>query len=220
MFSRITSQRVLNMTTGEQRWFDNIKKAFFDNDRAFTEGRASDRGLEELCKAIDTAQKLRRSLRGEDCSNKNNKAKFVEFVNLEVPDPSRGGMEVELTDARDGKVKTYSFAELVYDIRCMIHENENLNAAEAPNYHILLDWENAPRWTSTTNRPPPWTPYGGTIADGRLALNAHFVWGRVREILAKFITGIDSMITLEREGRFSMTIEPPLGSVRPAPRQR
>ncbi len=64
---------------------------------------------------------------------RDNKKRFLEFLNLELPSPESGGLLVHLVDARSGKAVAYSFAELVYDIRCMIHENENLNAAEAPN---------------------------------------------------------------------------------------
>jgi hypothetical protein len=229
MFSGITPERLLNMTDQEQRWFDNVKKAFHENDRAYTEGRLANRGLEEACKAIDTAKTLRRSLRGEGTTTNNNKAKFVEFLNLEVPDPTCGGMQIQLIDSRRGQPVTYSFAELVYAIRCMIHEGENLNAAEGVDYHILLDWGNAPKWAPTAAGPVsgtiqdpsmtwalPRAAYAGAVSDGRLLLNGHFVWGRVREILAKFITGIDGMISFSQGGSFSIGIDPPLGSVRPA----
>jgi hypothetical protein len=209
MFADITPDRLLTMSEQELRWFDNVKKAFYESDRAYIEGRAHDHCFPEFCKAIDTAKTLRRSLCGEDMSPRDNKKRFVEFLNFELPSPESGGLQVHLVDARSGSSVTYSFAELVYDIRCMVHENENLNAAEAPNYHILLDWSQ---------------PHGyrfGSIVDGRLTCNGHMVWGRLREILAKFITGIDEMIAHARmvagdqEGSFSITIAPPLGSVRP-----
>jgi hypothetical protein len=110
----------------------------------------------------------------------------------------------------------------------MIHEGENLNAAERVDYHILLDWGNAPAWApagagpvSGTIQDPSlaWTPprsaYAGTVTGGRPTLNGHFLWGRVREILAKFVTGIDGMISLAKGKCFSITIQPALGSVRP-----
>jgi hypothetical protein len=203
MFSGIAPERFLKLTEQEQRWFDNVKKAFHENDRAYAEGQLADRGLEEACKAIDTAKTLRRSLRGEDTSTAHNKAKFVEFLNLEVPDAASGGMQVQLVDSRDGRRKTYSFADLVYAIRCMIHEGENLNAAEKVDYHILLDWSD------------PHSAYWGKVSDGRLVLNGHRVWERVREILSKFVTGIIGMIAHAKGEPFSVTIQPPLGSVRP-----
>jgi hypothetical protein len=209
MFADITPERLFAMSEQERRWFDNVKKAFCETDLAYTEGRAPDACLPELCKAIDTAKTLRRSLRGEDASSRDNKKRFVEFLNFELPSPDSGGFQVHLVDARSGRPVSYSFAELVYDIRCMVHENENLNAAEAPNYHILLDWSQ------------PQGFYFGSIADGRLTCNGHMVWLRLRQIMAKFITYIDGMIAAARmiagdqEGSFSITISPPLGSVRP-----
>lgn len=208
MFSGIMPGRLLKMSEQELRWFDNVKKAFYESDRAYTEGRAHDICMPELCKAIDTAKTLLRSLRGENASSRDdNKKRFVEFLNLELPSPESGGLQVSLVHARTGETKSYSFAGLVYDIRCMVHENENLNAAEAPDYHILLDWSQ-PRG------------YFGSVTDGRLTCNGHMLWERLRQILAKFVTGIDGMIAIariqngEREGTFSITSEPPLGSVR------
>ncbi|MBX9626250.1 MAG: hypothetical protein K2X82_20795 [Gemmataceae bacterium] len=209
MFAGIEPDKLLAMSEQELRWFDNVKKAFHESDLAYTDGRAQDRCLPELCSAVDTAKLLRRSLRGDDTSPRENKKRFVEFLNLELPSPESGGFQVSLTDARSGRPETYSFAELVYDIRCMIHENENLNAAEAPNYHILLDW---------SSRDPACF---GSVANGRLTCNAHLVWQRLRQILAKFITGIDGMVAYARmiasghRESFSITISPPLGSVRP-----
>jgi hypothetical protein len=217
MFAEITPDRLLAMSEQELRWFDNVKKAFHESDIAYTEGRAQDRCFPELCKAVDTGKTLRRALRGEDVSPRDNKKRFVEFLNFELPSPKSGRpVQVHLVDARtgrpvqvhlvhahSGRPVTYSFAELVYDIRCMVHENENLNAAEAPNYHILLDWSQ------------PHGGFFGSIAAGRLTCNGHMVWRRLREILAKFITGIDGMISWATKRSFSITGAPPLGSVRP-----
>lgn len=204
MFADITPERLLAMSEQEIRWFENLKKAFYESDLAYSGGRAPDGCMPELCKAVDTAKTLRRSLCGEDTSSRDNKKRFVEFLNFELPPPESGGFQVNLVDARSSRPVSYSFAELVYDIRCMVHENENLNAAETPNYHILLDWSR------------PRGDCFGSIADGRLTCNGHMVWQRLREIMAKFITGIDGTIAYAREGSFSITIEPPLGSVRPS----
>ena len=208
MFSSITPGRLLTMSEQELRRFDNLKKAFYESDRAYVDGRAHDQCFPEMCKAVDTAKTLRRSLRGEDCSARENRSRYIEFLNLELPPPESGGFQVQLVDSRTGRLMTYSFAQLVYDIRCMVHENENLNAAEMPNYHILLDWSQ------------PHTIYFGSIVDGRLACNGHMIWDRLRQILAKFITGIDGMISHaktaagEHDGSFSITVTPPLGSIR------
>ena len=210
MFAEITPDRLLKMSEQEHRWLDNVKKAFYESDVAYTESYAADRCMPEMCKAVDTAKTLRRSLCGEDTTPRDHKKRFVEFLNLELPSPESGGLKVHLIDARSGKQLIYSYAELVYDIRCMIHENENLNIAESPNYHIVIDWSQ------------PHGLYFGSIGDGRIKCNGHMVWLRLREIMSKFITGIDGMIKFakivagDQEGSFSITISPPLGSVRPA----
>ena len=55
------------------------------------------------------------------------------------------------------------------------------------------------------------------INSGRITINGHFIWGRLREVMAKFVTGIDAMVALAKGAdRFSITIHPPLGSVRPS----
>jgi hypothetical protein len=203
MFAGITPERLVEMTEQEGRWFENIKKAFYESDRAYAEGRPQDTCFPELCKAVDTAKTLRRSLRGDDVSFKDNRRRFLEFLNCELPSPDTGGLRVDLVDSSTADEISCSFAELVYDIRCKVHENENLNAAEAPNYHILIDW--TPRECN----------FFGFVSAGRLTCNGHSVWRRLREILAKFITGIDGMISFATNRSFSITCAPPLGSVRP-----
>lgn len=81
MFADITLDRLLAMSEQELRWFENVKKAFYESDRAYAEGRPQDHCFPELCKAVDTAKTLRRSLRNEDTSCRDNKKRFVEFLN-------------------------------------------------------------------------------------------------------------------------------------------
>ncbi len=230
MFSGIPQERFGRLTAQEERLLDNVKKAFRDSDVLYQDGRPED-CMEPMCKAIDTAKTLRRSLRGEDTSSTQNKARFTEFIDLEVPAPGRGGLQVTLLDTRIGQARDYSFSGLVYAIRCMVHENENLNAAERPDYHILLDWGQVPTWPTaavgpvsgsvqdlslrtSTARPPG---IAGVINSGQITINGHFIWGRLREVMAKFVTGIDAMIALAKGAdRFSISIHPPLGSVRPS----
>lgn len=230
MFSGIAEERFGQLTALEERLLENVKKAFRDSDQLYRGGRAED-CLEPMCRAIDAAKTLRRSLRSEDTSSTENRRRFTEFINLEVPAPDRGGLQVTLLDARTGQSRDFSFSGLVYAIRCMVHENENLNAAERPDYHILLDWGQTPRWT-----PPAAGPVSGTVQDlslsasiacppgvagvinnGRITINGHFIWARLREVMAKFVTGIDAMVALAKGAdMFSITIHPPLGSVRPS----
>jgi hypothetical protein len=57
----------------------------------------------------------------------------------------------------------------------------------------------------------------GVIRDGRITLHGPLVWGRLREVMAKFITSIDMMIAYANGAdRLSVTSRPPLGSVRPS----
>ncbi|HEX4071319.1 MAG TPA: hypothetical protein VHX68_09120 [Planctomycetaceae bacterium] len=205
MFSGISGARVLGMSDLERRWFHNVKRAFAEADQAILSAKPQDHCMEELCKAVDTAKTLRRSLRDEAPSQFGNKHGFVEFLNLEIPAPLDTKGRINLVDARTGKPVSYSIAELVYAIRCMIHENENLNAAEQPDYHVQLDWE-INQYTL------------GTIQHGTVVLNARFIAGRVREILAKFITGLDGMIAIAEGRDFAITIRPPLGSIGPGVR--
>ena len=204
MFDDISTERILAMTPQELRWLENVKKAFYLSDLAYQSGLPQDDCLSELFKAIDTAKTLRRSLLGQDVSPRDNKRRFVEFIHTSVPKPENGGFSLQLLDARSGKANTYSFGELAYDIRCMVHENENLDAAEQPNYHILIDWD-----------PPSRSNFFGTRANGRLVCSGHLLWERLREVIAMFITGIEASIHFARDGVFDMTCSPALGTIRP-----
>jgi hypothetical protein len=210
MFSGIDEGRFGRLTAQEERLLDNVRKAFCDSDALYTRGRPQD-AMEPMCRAIDTAKTLRRSLRGEDTSPAHNGPRFREFLALEIPAARPGAMPLYLEDARTGEVRQYSYADLVYAIRCMTHENENLHAAEETDYHILLEWGLGPN-------PPLWFQQGlaGVTSNGRIILNGHDIWRRLRELMAKFITGIDAMIAFANGAdRFSMGIDPPLGSIRP-----
>jgi hypothetical protein len=211
MFSGIAEERFRQLTAQEERLLDNVKKAFRDSDAHYAGGRVED-CMEPMCRAIDAAKTLRRSLRGEDTSPRQNEQRFKEFLALEIPAARPGALPVHLVDARTGKTKQYSYADLVYKIRCMVHENENLNAAERPDYHILLEWGRG-------QSPPDWFRQGlmGVIRDGRITLNGPDVWGRLREAMAKFITGIDMMIAfVNGANSFSISCRPQLGSIRPS----
>lgn len=208
MFDGIDEGRVLNMTAGEKRWLDNTKKAFHESDRALQSGTPEDRCLEELFKAVDTAKTLRRSLRGEPVSHRENKNRFIEFLGLEIPMARPGQSKFELRQTESGKLQEFTFGEIVYAIRCMVHENENLNAAEIVDYHILLDW---------SVRNPA---FFAVVKDGKFVCNGFFLWNRLREVLSKFITAIEATITFDQDGSFSMTIRPEVGSIRPQRQKR
>ncbi|QDV52140.1 hypothetical protein [Gimesia fumaroli] len=200
MFDGIVYARADAMSDQERRWFDNIKKAIFESDKAFTDGNKEDYCFEALCKGIDTAKTLRLSLRGDDCSTTNNKKRFTEFLDLDIP-----GFKSDITlfDHRQEKNVSYSFSSMIYAIRCMIHENENLNAAEQPDYHILLDW----------NFKAPEQALGIYKGD-QITLNARSIWLRLREVLVKFTQGIEAMIAIEN-GRGCSMGPAPYNSIRP-----
>ena len=204
MFTGITGRRVVEMTAQETRWLENVRKAFYASDQAICARTPQEACLESLVKAIDIAKTLRRSLRGESVDHYENRKRFTHFLELEVPAPDAGGLEVELTDCRTDRPTKYSFAELVYAIRCIrVHENENLDAAEWTGYHITVEWQ----------RFPP--NVIGEVKDRSFTVNGHRLVRRLREVLAKFITGIDALEKIERRESFEITCKPPLGSIRP-----
>jgi hypothetical protein len=44
--------------------------------------------------------------------------------------------------------------------------------------------------------------------------NGYFLWNRLREVLAKFITGIEAPLSISQTDRFQVTIRPAIGSVK------
>jgi len=209
MFDGFDGKRVATMTDQERRWFDNVKKAFYESDHALKSGTPEDRCIEELFKAVDTAKTLRRSLRGDDTSHRDNKKRFIEFLGLEIPMARPGGSEFELRETESGQLRKFTFGEIVYAIRCKIHENENLNVAEGVDYHVLLDW----------SIPQP--AVFAHVLDGQFVCNGYFLWNRLREVLSKFITCLDAMIAIANDAStFSITIRPEIGSVIPDKKRR
>lgn len=206
MIDGVADDRFTTMTETERRWLDNVKKAIYASDRAYLSDEKADRCFPELCNAVDTAKTLQRSLRGQDTSAKDNKRRFIEFLDSGIPTPVDGGYQSgELVDARNGKTVAYGFGELIYAIRCMVHENENLNAAERPQYHIQLDW----------TEPAQNHIIARQYADEKLVLNAELAFWRLRQHIAQFVTSIDSAIAILERGQFDITISPPLGSIKP-----
>lgn len=209
MLTGINEDRLLAMTVEEKRLLDNIKKALYQSDTAMQSGSPEDAALPELFKAIDTAKTLRGMLRGERVSHANNKRQFIDFLSLEIPLAASGSDTWELK-LEDGSVRSYGFGDIVYSIRCMIHQNENLNAAEDVDYHVLVNWEEG---------------HPHCIAEqigGRLVVYGTVLWRRLREVIAKFITGIEGLISFLTEGTFDITCRPSAGSILPSrnPRTR
>lgn len=213
MFSGIADDRFGRLTAQEERLLDNVKKAFRDSDAYYSGGRVED-CMEPMCRAIDAAKTLRRSLRGEDTSPTHNAERFKEFLALEIPAARPGAMPMQLTDAR-GETRPHSYADLVYKIRCMVHQNENLHASETSDYHILLEWGKG-------QEPPTWFRQGlmGALTAGRVVLHGPLLWGRLREVMSKFITGLEAMVAFSSgTGWGCITIRPPLGSMCPSTKQ-
>ncbi len=96
---------------------------------------------------------------------------------------------------------TYGFGQLVHEIRSMVHENENLNKDEHPDFHIILDWK------SQDERTAVWV-------DGcQAVVNGLFLWGRLRKLLAKFVSRMDSIHTFPQTGLVGASINPSLGAI-------
>ena len=204
MFDGIETSRVSSMSNKERRLLDNIKKALHASDCALQAGVIEDQCLPELMNAIDTAKTLRRSHRGDSTSYRDNKNRFIDFLALEIPAVRPGGFEVELREADSGELRKFGLGGIIYEIRCMVHENENLNVAEDIDYHVLVDWSE--RRTTIIAK----------VIDGRIICNGHIICSRLREVLSKFITGIESMIALANgETSFSITCRPEIGSIAP-----
>jgi hypothetical protein len=190
---------------------NNLKRAFFESDVAYVEGRADDDAFPAICKALDVAATLRLSLKTPLASwkapntKRGHKDRFIDFLALSIPCADRSSPGFELIDSRTHQVEKYNLVKIDYAVRCMIHENENLNAEEAPDYHVLLDWNQSKH-----------NQVLGSICDGRVTCNAQVIWWRIREVVAGFIIGTEFQMAFERGDRsLVMTCEPELKSIFP-----
>lgn len=197
MFESIDHSRLVNLSSREQRWLDNLKKAFHRSDLEVQTRRPEDYCLPELFKAVDVAKTLHNSLQGKRVSRQNNKDQFVRFLALSIPSLNAPLPPIVV----NGQKKIYSLGDIVYEIRCAIHENENLNAAESTDHQILLDWSGQIAFVE--------------VRANRILCDALFLWGRLGEILSKFITVIDSANAIAKGESFSITTRPGLGAIKP-----
>lgn len=205
MLDGISKERIMNLTGREKRWLDNVKKAVLASDRAYLNGEKRDRCFPELCNAIDTAKTLQRSLLDQDTSPVKNKARFLEFFGGVSPDEG-GYQSREVVDARNGREIRLTIGELVYAIRCMCHENENLDAEDQPDYHVLLNWT-GPFFHRQH--------FVSQFDNERIEVNAELLLEHTRERITRFVTSIDSYIAFVESGRINISCRPPLGSIRP-----
>jgi hypothetical protein len=137
-----------------------------------------------------------------------NKSRFIEFLELEIPSRVRGANLFQLTDARKGQQRQWSVAEILYEIRCMIHENENLDESDPLDHHILLRWHDSSDVFICSHE------------NGRVVINARLLWRRLREIVSKFITGIEAYEAMANDQGFRVTIRPALGTIQPEHRRK
>lgn len=204
MFTGITPERVAGMDAQERRWFHNAKKAFFDSDCLYQLGTPEKGSTQHLCRGIEVSWKLRLSLIGKKAPKDGDMRHFVAFVRLDVPDPQDGGLRISVFDSRRQRRASLSFAKLAYLIRTAdAHENENLNVAEFGGAPILLDWSRTAQ------------PYFGTTDGQQFICDGHLLWNRLRQLLAKFLTGLDALAAVAGGHGFAITVDPPLGSVVP-----
>lgn len=202
-------ERVAKMSPREHRLFDNIKKAFSDCDADIGKPEMADYCIETLLKGVDAAKKLRLMLLGRTATKSSgNRAQFLDFLELEMAKKSDGARTYTLKAPERSKSYDSSIPEIIYAIRCMIHENENLDESEFPYYHIKL------RWTGPQRLLIQEHDGGNIVINGRVLLL------RLREILSKFITILTGLESLSKSEKFSATIHPPLHSVQPANRRR
>lgn len=202
MIQEITKERVLQMSEQEERLFDNIKKAYYNSDLKAKSLNPEDGCLEEAFKGIDTAKTLRRSLLGLDITHKQNGKKFVEFLGLKIPGARPEAEKYHLVDPVTKKEYNLNLGELIYNIRCKIHENENLNISEGARYFVLLDW----RIKSID--------WHHRFYEDKCIISAFGLWNRLREILSEMIMHIESCKSWDKTGLYTVNIRPPLNSLR------
>lgn len=210
MFAGITPERVAAMTAKERRWLDNARKAFHDSDMLYQAGRPEDGSIQLLCIGVELAMKLRTSLADETVATKQSRKNFVGFVDLEIPRPEDGGLAIEIAvkDDATGELVPMSFARLLYEVRCAYaHEYDNLDAAECPQHRLTIDWSGS---------LGPF--FGRMVGEERFVINGQQLWQRLRELLAKFLTGIAGFECFASHRPFSITGSPALGTIRNAKR--
>lgn len=210
MFTGIKPERVAAMTAQERRWLDNARKAFHDSDMLYQAGCPEDGSIQLLCIGVELAMKIRTSLSGEAVTTKHSRTNFVGFVDLDIPRPEDGGLAIEIAvkDDATGEFVPMSFARLLYEVRCAYaHEYENLDAAECPGHRITIDWSGALG-----------PLFGRMVGEEHFVINGQQLWQRLRELLAKFLTGIAGYECLASRQSFSITVSPALGEIRNAKR--
>lgn len=203
-------ERAGRLSDLEKRWFENLKEAFYLSDLVYSSDLRHQLAMREICIAIGVASRLRELLDQDTPSivrpkHHGDKKRFIGFIKREMPSPEQGGLEVQLIDADTGKARAFEFADLIYAIRNeSIHLFDTLNIDSKPDYHVTLKW-GLSRYG-----------YGGDIwGTSKVVMNAESAWWRLREILAKFITGINTGLRMARnESSFALRIDPPLLSIR------
>lgn len=83
-----------------------------------------------------------------------------------------------------------------------------LDEREPADYHIKMRW--------TDHREVFVCAHNG----GVIVINGRLLWRRLREILAKFITGIAALEAMAVNKGFSVTISPDRGTIQPQSRRK
>src|ERR1700730_1292831 len=136
-FVGIPEDRLLNMTDQGASMAEQPQEGALRQRPGPNQWKAARSLHGSATRGLNAAKSLRRALRGEDVSPKRHKERFIEFVHLGAPSPKDGKNEIPLFDSRTQKIEMYSFRKLVYAVRWIaIHENDSLDAAQPPNYHI------------------------------------------------------------------------------------
>jgi hypothetical protein len=202
MLMGVSEERLLNLSIQENRWLNNLKKSIYESDLQVMNGTPENGSFLSLCQGIDVAKKLRLSLQEERLDDTQNRQRFIDFLSLEIP---KSENKIEVFNARKGRIVPYMLSEMIYDIRCiMVHENENLNHAENPGYHIELDWQQSEHSRIL----------GEITGERKIVLNGRLVLNRIREVLTKFLMITELPKILKERGSWQIGNHA-LGSIRP-----
>ena len=198
------------MDKAELRLLENAKKGLADCDALVGTEWMEDYCIDKLLKGLDAARKLRQKLSGKT-AERFNRTCFVALLETSIPPAAQSGVTFKVRNTKTGIVEPRSVSQIIYDeVRCLIvHENENLNETELEgiNHPVKL------RWGVLTEEIVLAHENDLMIINGLLLLR------RLREVLSHFITSIEATISFAQTGKASISICPPIGSIKPLARR-
>lgn len=205
-----STERVLSMDKAELRLLDNAKRALHDCDILVKAERIEDCCIEILLKGLDAARKLRQKFTGRT-TEQYNRTYFIALLETSIPSPAQSGATFEIRSTKTGAIVPRSVSEIIYDeVRClMIHENDNLNEAELEgiNHPVKLRWG------------VPTEDFVLSHDNGVMVINGMLLLRRLREILSHFITSVEAIKSFAETGKATITVNPPIGSIKPITRR-